>query len=110
MLAEPQLAFDMLAAASMRLRELVDEIEELKAKSAPQRIADFFVKQAGSTSGSVRIALPYEKALIAARLGMKPESFSRALLRLSPLGVTVDRESVTIDDVARLAAFAEGTG
>ena len=107
-LAEPQLAFDMLAAASMRLRQLVDEIEQLKAKSAPQRIADFFVKQAGSTSGSVRIALPYEKALIASRLGMKPESFSRALGRLTPLGVTVERESVTIGDVARLAAFAAG--
>ena len=39
---------------------------------------------------------------------MKPESFSRALGRLMPLGVTVERESVTINDVAKLAAFAEG--
>ena len=107
-LAEPQLAFDMLAAASMRLRELVDEIEQLKAKSAAQRIADFFLKLAGSTSGSVRIELPYEKLLIAARLGMKPESFSRALGRLAQLGVTVERESVTIADLAKLAAFADG--
>ena len=107
-LAEPQLAFDMLAAASMRLGVLVDEIEQLKAKSAPQRIADFFVKEAGCASGSVRIALPYEKLLIAARLGMKPESFSRALNRLARLGVTVERESVTIADLAKLAAFAEG--
>ena len=43
---QPQLAFDMLAAGSMRLRQLVDEIEQLKARSAPQRIADFFVHQA----------------------------------------------------------------
>ena len=92
----------------MRLRELVDEIEQLKAHSAPQRIADFFVKQAGSASGSARIALPYEKALIASRLGMKPESFSRALGRLAELGVAVERDSVSIADVARLAAFAEG--
>ena len=107
-LAEPQLAFDMLAAASMRLRELVDQIEHLKAKSAPQRIANFFVGLANTNSGSTRIALPYEKALIASRLGMKPESFSRALGRLLPLGVIVERESVTIDDVAKLTAFAEG--
>ncbi len=52
--------------------------------------------------------MPYEKSLIASRLGMKPESFSRALGKLSVLGVTVDRESVRIDDVGRLAAFAEG--
>jgi CRP/FNR family transcriptional regulator, dissimilatory nitrate respiration regulator len=109
-LAEPQLAFDMLAAASMRLRELVDQIEHLKAKSAPQRIASFFIGLANSRSGSARVALPYEKALIASRLGMKPESFSRALTRLSALGVAVERESVTIRDVAKLAAFADGTG
>src|SRR5271166_3026598 len=106
-LAEPQLAFDMLAAASMRLRQLVDEIEQLKARSARQRIADFFAKQA-IAAGSARIALPYEKALIASRLGMKPESFSRALGRLAELGVVVERESVFIPDVERLAAFAEG--
>jgi CRP/FNR family transcriptional regulator, dissimilatory nitrate respiration regulator len=107
-LAEPQLAFDMLAASSLRLRQLVDEIELLKARSAPQRIADFFVKQANATSGPARLALPYEKALIASRLGMKPESFSRALGKLAGLGVIVERDSVSITDLARLAAFAEG--
>jgi CRP/FNR family transcriptional regulator, dissimilatory nitrate respiration regulator len=107
-LDQPQLAFDMLAAASVRLRQLVDEIEQLKAKSAPQRIAGFFVKQTPLASGPARIALPYEKALIASRLGMKPESFSRALGKLAELGVVVERESVSIGDVARLAAFAEG--
>jgi CRP-like cAMP-binding protein len=107
-LDQPQLAFDMLAAASMRLRQLVDEIEQLKAKSAPQRIAGFFVKQALTAAGPARIALPYEKALIASRLGMKPESFSRALGKLSKLGVAVERDSVSISDVAKLAAFAAG--
>ena len=108
MIDQPQLAFDMLAAASIRLRELVDEVEQLKARSAPQRIADFLVKQTPMTSGPARITLPYEKALIASRLGIKPESFSRALGKLAELGVVVDRDSVSIDDVARLAAFAEG--
>jgi CRP-like cAMP-binding protein len=106
-LAQPQLAFDMLAAASLRLRQLVDEIEQLKAQSAPQRIADFFIKQTDATSGPARIALPYEKALIASRLGMKPESFSRALSKLSEFGVVVERDSVLINDVAKLTAFAE---
>ena len=64
-LDQPQLAFDMLAAASMRLRQLVDEVEQLKAQSAPQRIAGFFVRLTPAVSGPTRIALPYEKALIA---------------------------------------------
>ena len=107
-LDEPQLAFGMLAAVSLRLRTLVDQIEQLKGHSAPQRIADFFVRQSSAAAGPVRLELPYEKALIASRLGMKPESFSRALGRLAGLGVSVERDSVTIADVARLAAFAEG--
>ncbi len=41
---------------------------------------------------------------------MKPESFSRALGKLGTLGVVVDRDSVSIKDVAKLAAFAEGQG
>ncbi len=48
---------------------------------------------------SCTIELPYEKALIASRLGMKPESLSRALAKLRPLGVSVDREHVSIVDV-----------
>ena len=107
-LAEPQLAFDMLAATALRLRQLVDEIEQMKGRSAPQRIADFLVKQARVASGQANVVLPFEKALLASRLGMKPESLSRALGRLTAFGVTVERDSVTIGDVARLAAFAEG--
>ena len=38
---------------------------------------------------------------------MKPESFSRALGKLAELGVVVERDSVFIPDVERLAAFAE---
>jgi CRP/FNR family transcriptional regulator, dissimilatory nitrate respiration regulator len=106
-MARPQLAFDMLAAASLRLRQLVDEIEQLKARSAPQRIAAFFLELAGVRRGEARLDLPYEKALIASRLGMKPESFSRALGRLTKYGVKVERDQVTIEDVARLVGFAE---
>jgi hypothetical protein len=40
------------------------------------------------------------------RLGMKPESFSRALAKLKPYGVTVDRETVLVADPAKLQSFA----
>jgi CRP/FNR family transcriptional regulator, dissimilatory nitrate respiration regulator len=108
-LQNPQLAFDMLAAASVHLKHLVEHIEQLKAQSAPQRIADFLLDQVGAAYGPAEIALPYEKALIANRLGMQPESFSRALARLRRLGVTVTREHVHIADVARLAVFTART-
>lgn len=104
---QPELALSMLASASYHLKALVEQIEHIKLLSAPQRIADFLVHLASTREGGATIELPYEKTLIANRLGMKPESLSRALAKLRPLGVSVDREHVSIVDVAVLARFVE---
>jgi len=104
---QPELALSMLASASYHLKALVEQIEHIKLLSAPQRLADFLVRLASVKEGGAVIELPYEKALLANRLGMKPESLSRALAKLKPLGVSVDREQVTIVDVALLAQFVE---
>lgn len=106
---QPDLAMSMLASASYHLKSLVEQIEQIKLLSAPQRIADFLVRLCPVRDGSCTIELPYEKALIASRLGMKPESLSRALAKLRPLGVSVDREQVSIVDVQLLTNFVESS-
>lgn len=105
----PELAMSMLASASYQLKMLVEQIEQIKVRSAPQRIADFMIRIAPSREGPVVLELPFEKSLLANRLGMKPESFSRALARLRAHGVTVDREIIKIADVGRLVSFVEYT-
>lgn len=107
---QPDLALSMLASASHHLKFLVEQIEQIKLLSGPQRIADFLVRLCSKTSGEETVELPYEKALIANRLGMKPESLSRALAKLRPHGVTVDREMVNIADVGALTEFVETGG
>lgn len=104
-LENPEIAFGMLAASSVHLRNLIGQIEQLKRQSAPKRIASFLLSLTASEKGAVRIALPCEKALIASRLGMTPESFSRAVRRLSGLGVAMRREFIDIEDVGRVAVF-----
>lgn len=104
---QPELALSMLASASYHLKALVEQIEHIKLLSAPQRLAEFLVRLSPVREGEATIELPYEKALIANRLGMKPESLSRALAKLRPLGVSVDREHVSVVDVAVLAQFVE---
>jgi CRP-like cAMP-binding protein len=106
---QPDLALSMLASASYHLKALVEHIEQIKILSAPQRIADFLVRLCPVREGGCTIDLPYEKALIASRLGMKPESFSRGLAKLRPLGVSVEREQVSIVDVALLSRFVESS-
>jgi hypothetical protein len=56
------------------------------------------------------VHLPVEKALIAARLGMQPETLSRGLARLRRVGVVVHAREVEIPDVAALRALVEGPG
>lgn len=107
---DPDLALCMLASASYHLKFLVEQIEHIKLLSAPKRIATFLIQECRTASGRCVIELPYEKLLIASRLGMKPESFSRAIGKLKAHGVSVKNEMVTIESVERLAEFAESVG
>jgi hypothetical protein len=45
--------------------------------------------------------------LIAGRLGLKPESLSRAFARLKDQGVTIRQNVARIDDVATLRIYVE---
>ena len=100
------LAFRMLASASMQLRLMVQELQRLKSQPAASRIAGFLADLAGAERGRIELDFPYEKTLIAARLGMTPESFSRGLAKLREHGVAVEREHVTVARIERLRTLA----
>ncbi len=102
---ESDLAAAMLASIGRRAGELTQQIGTLKLLDAPRRVGEFFLRLLADNGDDGRIELPYEKVLIAARLGMTPESFSRALAALKKMGVTTNREVVTIGDTAKLRAF-----
>jgi CRP-like cAMP-binding protein len=104
---EPEIAVAMLASVSRRMHYLVGQIEQLQLRSGTQRVAHFLLKQCPAQKGPAEIVLPYDKSLIASRLGMKPESFSRALARLRDLGVRTARSHVSISDTAALAKYCE---
>ena len=105
----PELAMAMLASASYQLKYLVEQIEQIRSRSAAQRIAQFVVQMAAGRTGTTVVELPFEKALLANRLGMKPESFSRALAKLRTIGITVEKDSIHVADIEALRAFAEIT-
>ena len=106
--ADPDLAFAMLASASMHLRSMVDELERLKGLPGPRRVAGFLCDLAAADQGPATLVLPYEKSLIAGRLGMTPESFSRALAKLRDRGVVIERDHVRIARIEALRDFFEG--
>ena len=103
---DPQLAIAMLAATYVHLQQLVHQVEQLKARSGVQRVAEFLANLATCTEGACTVVLPYNKALIAGRLGMKPESLSRAFARLRDHGVRMEASTAHIDDLGALRELA----
>jgi CRP-like cAMP-binding protein len=102
----PDIALAMIASTSAHLHHLVLQVEQLKAQTGVQRVAEFLVSLSPTKSGAVTIDLPYDKVLIAGRLGLKPESLSRAFAKLRPMGVEVRAAQVAIRDVAQLRRYA----
>ena len=83
------------------------EIEHRTLQTAPQRIGCFLLKLCGNkTSGPLTLHLPYDKTVIASRLGMQPETFSRALNRLrDEAGLHIKGAAVEIADIAVLVEY-----
>ena len=106
----PQLAVNMLASMSRHLRGLVQEIEQRNVKSAPQRLGAFLLRRCPPEGRRAAIGFPAEKALVAARLGMRPETLSRALAALRPVGVSVRGRQATVSDTGALRRYVADGG
>lgn len=114
----PAFSKHMMSVMAQRERMQEQEIEHLNLQNAPQRIGCFILKYLsdGSVCGGhddkfldskVTITLPYDKTLIAARLGMQPETFSRALKKLkADTDIVVNGSLVTIGDVRTLRSYS----
>lgn len=102
---DPNVALSMLASMSRHLHFLIHEVECLKTRTASQRLIAFLLRRCLNESGPCVFELPYDKNLIATRLGIQPQSLSRLLGRLREFGVTTEQNAVHIEDIARLREF-----
>ncbi|KGJ05419.1 cAMP-binding domain of CRP or a regulatory subunit of cAMP-dependent protein kinases [Paracoccus halophilus] len=107
LLENPEFAIGLLASTFVHFQALVNQIENLKAHTGVQRVAQFLSTLTEAESGPCEVALPYNKRLIAGNLGMQPESLSRAFARLREHGVKVDSSKAVIDDIAQLRLLAQ---
>ena len=104
--SNPEVAISMLASTSIHLHSLVQQIEQLKANTGAQRVAEFLTSLCPVEEGPYTVELPYDKTLIAGRVGMQPESLSRAFARLRKFGVDIEKNVAAIADVQRLRDYA----
>ena len=102
----PGLCLNLLASMSRHLRGLVQQVEQLTARSSVERVADFLLRLCPTQGLAIEIELPLDKSLIAGRLGMQPETLSRSLARLRTAGVETIGNRVLIRDALRLRSVS----
>lgn len=102
----PDIALAMIASISQRMHYLVQQVEQLKAQSGVQRVAEFLASLSLAEQGHCALALPYDKILIASRLGLTPESLSRAFAKLRGVGVSINASQVNVKDIVELRRIA----
>lgn len=110
---DSSLALKLIGVFAQRLNAMVAETERRQFLSTPLRVAAFLLDlvkadpDLARETGEISLRLPYDKALIAARLGMTPESFSRALAKLKDMGVDAQGATITIPSAKDLADALE---
>ncbi len=102
-----EIALAMLNSMSKLRTRQAREIESLTLQNASQRIGCFMLRLCHlSAVEPIHLTLPYDKSLIAARLGMKSETFSRALNKLrSETDITIKGANVEIPSIDVLSHY-----
>ena len=103
------LALNMLRAMARYRRQQDQEIEHRSTQNASQRIGCFLLRliNQDNPQSPVIIHLPYDKTLLASRLGMQPETFSRALSKLKQkTGIRVKGATIEMDSLDQLVNYS----
>src|SRR5271165_612618 len=104
---EPSLVTALLRAEANEFRALVRQVCDLKLRTTAQRLGCYLLslsteKQANATA----LRLPFDKRLLAARLGCRQENLSRAFAALRGFGVETHGARVILHDIAKLREYS----
>jgi len=106
---DTQFARKMLAGLSRKLHGLVSDLESVTLKTGRERVIGYLLRQdadAAESDAPFTVTLPVSKAIVASRLNLTPEHFSRILHELASDGlIEVAGRDVRIADPIRLRAF-----
>lgn len=104
--SDPDFAARMIAGLARRLHQLMGDLEAYSMRSGTERVIGFLLHRCGDElpeSGTVDVTLPTTKGVIASRLNLTQEHFSRILHELNTSGlIEVHGRTVRIVDVVRL--------
>lgn len=104
----PLLSRKMLASLSLRLHELIDDMESCTLMSSMQRVVCYLSQHIPAEQAEdYTIHLASSKQTIASQLNLAPETFSRVLSQLSDAGlIKVSGRAITVASRDNLTRFA----
>jgi CRP-like cAMP-binding protein len=101
---QPKVCLAILASMSVHLHLRLRDIDTLTMASATRRVINFLFQERHPVTG--QIVLQVSKRLVASKLGIQPETFSRILHRLVECGlIAMERRHISILAEEELAAF-----
>jgi len=104
---EVDLANAFLRAESLNFRALVRQVQDLKLRTAAQRLGCYLLALCSDPEATTdKFRLPFDKRLLAARLGCRQENLSRAFASLRSVGVETHGARVILHDIPALRNFA----
>ncbi|WP_293764425.1 Crp/Fnr family transcriptional regulator [uncultured Aquitalea sp.] len=98
----------LLAGLSLRLHGLVRDVERYSIESSLQRVIGYLLQHLPEEGCDLmpQVSLPVNKNLIASRLNLTPETFSRMLHQLIEADlIMVEGRDITLVNVDKLKAF-----
>jgi CRP-like cAMP-binding protein len=102
---DPHFARKMLAGLSKRIHGLISDVEAYSLSSGTQRVIGYLLKGEDFQDGD-QFRLEVSKTVIASRLNLTPEHFSRILHDLSVHQmIAVNGRDITIQDIQRLRDY-----
>jgi CRP-like cAMP-binding protein len=103
---DPDFAARMIAGLARRLHQLMGDLEAYSMRSGTERVIGFLLHQCGDglpADGAADVTLPTTKGVVASRLNLTQEHFSRILHDLTTAGlIQVRGRTVRIVDLGRL--------
>jgi len=107
-LRDGQLGDNLLRIVTWHYKNAMQQIDSIVTKTPVERLGYYFLKlHMNQNPDSMDIELPFQKSMIANHLGMKPETFSRALKKLKEMGVDIDHEHITLRETYALCHFCD---
>lgn len=100
------LSGSIMALLNERTAQAQLKLEQMSTMSAAQRLGCFLLRLCHTQAhGAKTLQIPVEKHILAAYLGMKPETLSRSQQQLKPLGISIVGHDITVSNIEKLREF-----